>query len=204
MPAIPRQLPPIQRLFDLQNFLHEFHFIERVVDIPGQPNRRETDTEHTYTLAMTAWFLAQYFDDISGDKVIRYALVHDLVEIYAGDTYAFADQEQLDTKHEREQKAFAKIKAAWQDFPEMVTAIESYEARVDRESKFVYALDKIMPPLIIFMDEGRTWKRQQVTFKLHHDKKSEQVSVSPEVSDYYAELVELMKQNPDYFHGEKR
>jgi putative hydrolase of HD superfamily len=194
--------PDLQRLFDLQYFLHKFHVIERIVYLPGNTPRYETDTEHTYTLAMTAWFLAQYFDDLDTDKCIKLALVHDLVEIYAGDTYAFADKAVLDSKPAREAKAMKQIAKEWKDFPDMNQAIEEYETLKSRESKFVFALDKIMPPLVIFMGEGYTWQKHNITFTMHHKKKIETVVQSEIILDYYNQLVDLMQKNLDYFHLE--
>lgn len=196
--------PNIQRLFDLQSFLHQFHHIERVVSLPENVERNETDTEHTFTLAMTAWFLAQYYPELDTNKCIRYALVHDLVEIYAGDTYAFADQARLDSKVEREKAALEQIRKEWPDFTEMTKAIEGYETLDDKESCFVYALDKIMPPLLIFMAEGHTWKRQRITFDMHHSKKLQQVPKSPEIYEYYEQLVKLLRKNLHYFHQEEK
>jgi putative hydrolase of HD superfamily len=202
--------PGIQRLFDLQDFLHKFHAIERVVYLPGYPkgqatkaDRAETDTEHSYTLAMTAWFLAQYFPELDTDKCIKAALVHDLVEIYAGDTYVFADKTQLDTKVEREQAALQQIAQEWQDFPEMISIIKTYEQLATPEHRFVYALDKIMPPLVIFMSKGYTWQKHKITFEMHHDAKKNKIAKSPEILAYYNQLLDLMHQHPDYFHQEK-
>lgn len=196
-------LPDITRLFELQNFLHKFHFIERVVYIPEMLDRNETDTEHSFTLAMTSWYLAQFFPELDINKCIRYSLVHDLVEIYAGDTFAFAEQKRLDSKASREKRALEKIAQEWKDFPEMINAIRAYESLDDAESKFVYALDKVMPPLIIFMGEGLTWRKNKITFELHHKKKLTQVPKSPEIYHYYKQLVELMKKNLEYFHQEE-
>jgi putative hydrolases of HD superfamily len=151
--------PAIQRLFDLQALLHQFHFVERSISLPGQQERRESDTEHSYTLAMTAWFLAQYFPELDTNTCIRLALVHDLVEIYAGDTFAYAQGKYLGSKSTREQAALDRIAKEWHDFPEMVSAIQTYEELVSDESCFVYALDKLMPPIVNFMTEGTSWKK---------------------------------------------
>ncbi len=194
--------PNLQRLFDLQAFLHQFHNIERIVHLPGKNPKYETDTEHTFTLAMTAWFLAQYFDELNTDKCIKLALVHDLVEIYAGDTYAFADKAILDSKPGRERKAMEQIAKEWQDFPEMVDVIKEYETLSSKESKFIFALDKIMPPIIIFMGSGYTWQKHKITFAMHHQKKIIPVAQSAAILDYYNQLVKLMEKNMEFFHPE--
>jgi 5'-deoxynucleotidase YfbR-like HD superfamily hydrolase len=69
--------PDIHRLIELQKLLLQFQSIERVVHVPDN-FEYENDTEHSYNLTITAWFLAQYFPHLDRDKVIRFALVHDL------------------------------------------------------------------------------------------------------------------------------
>src|SRR5487761_1693983 len=109
--------PDIHRLIEFQSLLHQFQAIERVTHVPGK-FEPENDTEHSYNLALSAWFLAQYFPHLDRDKIIRYALVHDLVEIHAGDTYIYADQATIDTKKEREHAALLQLEKDWPDFPE--------------------------------------------------------------------------------------
>jgi putative hydrolases of HD superfamily len=196
-------LPDIQRLFDLQKLLHQFHTIERQVHLPGEPIRPESDTEHTYTLTMSAWFLAQYFPELDTNTCIRLALVHDLVEIYAGDTFAYATGKPQASKSDREEAALKKIAGEWQDFPELVEAIEGYEALATPESCFVYALDKLMPPIIVFMGQGHSWKAHKITFEKLLGNKSSKIQKSPQVLTYFNQLVKLMQQNPDYFHQEE-
>jgi putative hydrolase of HD superfamily len=70
---------------------------------------QENDTEHSYNLAMTAWYLAAYFPELDKNKLIRYALVHDLVEIHAGDTFAFGDAKHIASKSEREAAALNQL-----------------------------------------------------------------------------------------------
>ena len=83
----------ITRLLELQRLLAAFSQVERM-------NHRkhadafvpENDTEHSYNLAMTAWYLAKWFPELNRDLLIRYALVHDLVEVHAGDTYIWFER----------------------------------------------------------------------------------------------------------------
>jgi putative hydrolases of HD superfamily len=196
-------VPDINRLFELQKLLHQFHAIKRSVHLPGEPVRLESDTEHTYTLAMSAWFLAQYFPELDTDTCIRYALVHDLVEIYAGDTYAYAPDRRLSSKSSREKAALQKLTTDWHDFPEMIQAIQDYETLTSSESCFVYALDKLMPPIIVFMNQGYSWKKRKVTFDMLQQAKASKVQKSPQVVTYYQQLIELLQQNQHYFHQEE-
>ena len=86
----------------------------------------ENDMEHSYQLVMLAWYLMDAYKlDLDSNLVMRYCLVHDLVEVYAGDTYTFTqDVDHLSSKVEREEKALLLIKEKFQEFPEMTEYIE--------------------------------------------------------------------------------
>lgn len=152
-------------LDDIQNLLiliDQFKLVKRSVINAGQEKiENENDVEHSYELAVFAWFLAQKAneqgDDLNIEKVIKYALTHDLVEAYAGDTDAF-DEDALETKHEREEQAFHMLKEKFSYFPEMIDAIHTYEQQEDKESVFVKSVDKIQPVLTNMRDNGRSWK----------------------------------------------
>ncbi len=189
--------PSIDRLFDLQRFLYAFRNIQRVIHYPNK--ERENDTEHSYSLALTAWYISSYFPELDKDKIIRYALAHDLVEVHAGDTFAYGDPAHLASKHQREMAALAQIEKDWADFPDLIGSISAYEERRSPEAAFVYALDKIMPILAIYLANGHTWKEENITIAMLYDKKKTQVVVSPIVGDYFNQLYELLKRSPHLF-----
>lgn len=184
---------------ELQTFLLKFQDIKRIVYLPGKGDISENDVEHSYHLALAAWFLAQHFAHLDTDKVIRYALVHDLVEIHAGDTYIFATDGSKDTKQQREAEALERIKKDWADFPEMIESMTAYETKSDEESKFVYALDKIMPVMLNFLGEGYGWHKHNVSIELLHEHKKDKASLSPEIDEYYQQLYKLLQKHPHYF-----
>lgn len=188
----------LTRLIELQTFLHDFQAIERVVDVPGR-EAPENDVEHSYNLAMAAWFLSESFPQLDRDKVIRYALVHDLVEVHAGDTYVYADEELLASKAAREAEALKQLHHDWKDFGELTSTIEEYEQKADNEARFVYALDKIMPILVILATDGKTWKDRGVSFKQLRDSKIPKVAKSPEIVPYFDELLKLLEKQPELF-----
>jgi putative hydrolase of HD superfamily len=196
--------PDIHRLIDFHRLLLQFQAIERVIHVPDRDDLRlENDTEHSYNLVMMAWFLCDYFPHLDRDKVLRYALAHDLVEIHAGDTYIYADQKMLDSKVEREAKALKQLQEEWPDFPDMLVAIHAYENKTDAEAKFIYALDKIMPIFVIFIGKGLTWQQEGVTLDRLHAHKEPKVKLSPEIAPYYDELYALLLQNERYFPSDK-
>jgi putative hydrolase of HD superfamily len=89
----------LSELLNFSKILNAFQKVERVVRVP-QSEKRENDVEHSYQLAMLAWYLADS-NGLSLDKnlLLRYALVHDFVEVYAGDTPVYSkNQQDHDTK----------------------------------------------------------------------------------------------------------
>jgi putative hydrolases of HD superfamily len=192
--------PPLDRLIELQKFLLAFRDIKRVVHIAGKTDEQENDIEHSYVLAMAAWYLSQYFPDINTERAMQLGLVHDLVEVYAGDTFFYAHESILATQNKRELQAYKQILKEWPDFGELTDAIKEYESLETAESRFVYALDKIMPIIMIYLAEGYTWKKEKITLSLLHERKVDKVALSPEVLPYYEKLIELLEQNSHFFH----
>ncbi len=191
--------PTIQRLIDLQALLLRFSATERRLDVPPDFKKQENDTEHSYNLAMAAWFLSEYFPELDRDRLIRLALVHDMVEVYAGDTYFYAEEAERQSKIEREAMALERLEAEWPDFPDLTATIHAYEQKDGPEAKFIYALDKIMPIMVIYLGEGHTWHKEGITHDRLHNAKLPKVSVSPEATGYYEQLHELLLSHPHYF-----
>jgi len=196
--------PGLDRLIELQRLLQAFNSVDRMVHRHHDKTMRpENDTEHSYNLAMTAWFLAGYFPELDTGKVIKYALVHDLVEIHAGDTYIYDTDDALASKHEREAAAADKLKHDWADFPDIHTLIANYENRADAEARFIYALDKVMPMLQIYIHDGYTWKKEAITLKKLHNNKKDKVALSPEIAPYYDTLYNLLLCSPHLIPSKK-
>jgi len=192
----------LEKLLQFTKLLDEFRAVERVLRVTGQ-DRFENDTEHSYNLAMMAWYIVSSTKiNLDQDKVIRYALVHDFLEVYAGDTYIYSsDAAHLASKHEREAAAIVKLRETLSEFSDLHVAIEAYEARQDVESRFVYALDKIEPVLHMYLDGGRTWKEAKIGFDRVYKSKKDKVALSPEIKTYFDELMTLLKsEEQELFH----
>lgn len=191
--------PDIARVLDFQKFLLAFRGVERALYIPDT-DESENDVDHSYFLAMLAWFLAPHIDpELDTGKIIKYCLVHDLVEVHAGDTFAF-DAEGQEDKKQREHQAYLKIREDFPDFPQMSEAIGIYEKREDRESKFVYALDKMTPAFLSCLDEGRCWLENEITYDDAYAYDSEKVKASEDLWSYFEALHEHLRAHPEYFH----
>lgn len=127
-------------------------------------DRYEDDAQHSWHIAVMAMVLAEYANEkIDVCKVIKMLLVHDLVEIYAGDTFCY-DKEANKDKKERELKAADKIygmldvdkgkelRALWEEFEEMKTP----------EAIFAASMDNLQPMLNNYNNGGGTWKKFDV------------------------------------------
>ena len=186
-------------LIDFVNFTHEFQQVIRVARIPFG-DRMENDAEHSYQLAMVAWFLIDQ-DKLKLNKELcfMYALSHDLIEVYAGDTPVH-DKKAAISKHEREEKALKEIKKRFSKFKSLISIIERYEKRIDEESKFIYALDKILPPIQCYLEGGAIWKEFGMSLQDVIDNKNHKVALSKDVNKYWKELLkELIKSQKKLF-----
>lgn len=189
-----KKLPDYVRVLELQKFLLQFQSVDRQIHFKrGQNQTLENDVEHSYFLAIAGWFISESIPELDQSKVIKLALVHDLVEVYAGDTYIFADDEMLASKQEREEEALQRIKKEWKDFPDMWECIEHYEKRDSKEAKFVYVLDKLMPTMLNVINDGYTWKHEKMSYEKIHKHKKDKLQHFPEFEQYYKKINEFMK-----------
>jgi putative hydrolase of HD superfamily len=125
--------------------------------------------------------------------------VHDILEVHSGDTPVYGSQELLASKAEREQAAVRQLKIDWPELVIMHKLIEEYEAKLSPESKFVYALDKLIPIFNNYLDDGRSWHHNHVTFEQLLKVKAGKVDVDPTIKDYYEQLLEFLREHMEYF-----
>jgi len=127
--------------------------------------QRENSAEHSWHVAMMALVLSEYADnEINLVHVVKILLVHDIVEIDAGDTYCYDDTGLL-SQMEREKKAADRIFGLLPEDQahEMFALWEEYEAHVTPEAKFAAALDRLMPLLHNYYTEGKSWQEHGIT-----------------------------------------
>lgn len=127
-------------------------------------SRRENDAEHSWNLAMLAMLFEEYSTEkVDIERVLKIALVHDLIEVYAGDTFAYdvkGNEDKLQREIESADRLFgildpeqgAEIRALWDEF----------EAKETPESKYANAIDRIQPLINNYMTNGHTWKEGDV------------------------------------------
>ncbi len=126
--------------------------------------RKENDAEHSWHLAMLAIILQEYSNSkVDILKVIKMVLIHDLVEIDAGDTYAY-DLKGNEDKWERESKAAERIFGILpkDQKEEMYDTWLEFEQGITMEAKFAAAIDRIEPILLNYLSKGKAWKEHGV------------------------------------------
>ncbi len=126
--------------------------------------RNENDAEHSWHMAVMAYLLREYANEtVDIAKVMLMCLIHDLVEIEAGDTYAY-DTERLKTQKEREDRAkeslFSKLPKDQKE--ELIVLFDEFEEYRTPESKFAHAMDNLQPLMLNHSNGGSDWREHQV------------------------------------------
>lgn len=193
----------------LQQAILPFYGIIRDVSVPITPRRRENDAEHSWSLALMACALAPEVDpDLDVGKICTFAVVHDLVELYAGDTSVWASKEKLASKAAREQAAVTQIAANFSAFPWIGQTVEAYERKDTSEAKFVYALDKFLNLLVIYADKNLHNVENYQTTKHMCDQQliphRQKAHSHPVVAEYYEQLRAAFDAHPEYFYKGER
>jgi len=127
-------------------------------------SRVENDAEHTWQLAMMAMVLSEYSGDpVDLHRVIKMLLIHDVVEIDAGDTFAYDTAALLD-QAERERRAADRIFAILpqEQASEFRALWDEFEEKLTTDSLFANAMDRLQPLLHNFFTDGGTWRTNAV------------------------------------------
>jgi putative hydrolase of HD superfamily len=177
---------PAERLRRQIEFIVECDRLKEVFrqTINTASRRAENDAEHSWALCLCVIVLAEHANHPGVDllRVLKMVILHDLVEIDAGDTFAY-DTARMADQHEREARAAdrifgllppdqgAEFRALWDEF----------EARATPEARFAAAVDRFQPMLLNCRTEGAAWKRHGVT----HDRV---VARNQHIADGCAEL----------------
>lgn len=126
--------------------------------------RNENDAEHAWHMTLMAYLLREYANEsVDITRVMLMCLIHDVVEIDAGDTYAY-DAEGVKTQKEREDKAKERIFSLLpEDQKKELTALfDEFEAFETPESKYAHAMDNLQPLLLNNSNGGSDWREHEV------------------------------------------
>jgi len=182
------------RLSQQIQFILEIDRLKNVIrrSILTGVDRRENSAEHSWHLAVMALVLAEHSDEpVDVTRVVKMLLVHDLVEIDAGDTYCYDPSAVIDQSM-REHQAAARIFGLLPDDQagELHMLWKEFEARQTPDALFANTLDRLMPLLHNYYTQGRTWKdndinRSQVLFR---NQPAEEISQT--IWEFSKELIE--------------
>lgn len=129
-------------------------------------DRFENDAEHTWHLAIMAILLSEHANEPKPDlfKVLKMLLIHDIVEIDAGDTFAYDDKGHED-KSAREREAANRLFGILpEDQRDELTELwQEFEARETNEAKYAAAIDRLQPLLLNYTNKGQSWNENGIT-----------------------------------------
>ena len=177
------------------NFLIEIDQVKNILRMTSiaDGSRRENDAEHSWSLAMMAVLFAEYVDDqIDLLKVIKMVLIHDLVEIHAGDTFCF-DEAGMQDKEAREQASADKIFGLLehdqgQELRQLWEEVESCETL---EAEYAAMLDRLQPLIMNYINEGGTWAQHQISVEQVYKRNQITLEKGPQVfKDFIHEVIE--------------
>jgi 5'-deoxynucleotidase YfbR-like HD superfamily hydrolase len=185
----------------MANLLIPSATIFRAIKVQPDLDRFENDAEHSFLLATLGCAIAQQMDSsLDLGKISQYALVHDLVEAYAGDTPIWASPEEHASKAEREEEALKRIENRFgKRFPWIDQTIKKYELLDEPESCFVYALDKIIPYTVMAAVDHQPFPPNK---KLYEEKMAvarKKIARYPKLLDLFEDLDKDYKKRPHFF-----
>lgn len=191
----------------LNELAFPFYAIKRDLHITATKRRLENDAEHSWTLAFIACAMAQHIDpSLDKGKVAQMAIVHDLVEVYAGDTSVWRTRK-VASKESRESDALRKIGLNFKEFPWIHQTIAEYETKQSKESKYIWALDKYIALLTRLIDvrndSGYFLQRKisQAKFERGIEAPRRKAQSHDAISQNYEKLIEKFINNPQWFYG---
>ncbi|MER2011732.1 HD domain-containing protein [Psychrobacter alimentarius] len=150
---------------DVTHFLLELDALKRVNrrSYVTHTTRRENSAEHSWHLAMACWSIAELFElDVNHERLLKMALVHDLGEIDAGDTFLFASSRS--DAHIEERAGIARLQAErGNGIANLVEIWEEQETGSSKETQLLRVVDRLLPFLLNLNTEGKTWIESDVT-----------------------------------------
>ena len=149
---LEKQLAFSLEIDKVKNILRQTHLSEH--------GRRENDAEHSWHMAVMAYLLREYANEqVDISRVMLMCLIHDIVEIDAGDTYAY-DTDSQKSQKEREDRAKERIFSLLPEDQkaEFISLFDEFEANETPEAKFAHAMDNLQPLMLNDSNGGADWR----------------------------------------------
>ena len=172
--------------------------IHRKTLVKCHNNRAENSAEHSWQISLLAYLFHDYADEpVNINRVVQMLLIHDIVEIDAGDTFAFDNKDILDAQHEKEQKAANRIFGLLPDelSQSMLDLWSEFEAGKTADARFALAIDRIMPLLQNMTNNGGSWAQHKVSRQQVLERNIYLKDIAPKLWDYANQQIELATKN---------
>ncbi|GEM64508.1 hydrolase [Sphingobacterium faecium NBRC 15299] len=185
---------------DLKNLQQQIDFIKEIDKVKYiqrktklfNSDRNENDAEHSWHLAMMAIILAEHSNEpIDILKVVKMVLIHDIVEIDAGDTFIY-DTQKNHTNTDEERLAAKRIFGLLpqKQAEGLIEIWEEFEAGLTHEAKFARAMDRLEPLLQNTSNNGGTWNEFDIKYSKVYDKKKIIDEGSRTIWDFAEKLID--------------
>lgn len=184
----------MEKLLQQIAFIHEIDklkYIQRRTRLFNS-DRCENDAEHSWHLAMMTLVLAEHADEpVDVLKVLKMVLIHDIVEIDAGDIFIYdtnLNHTNTEAEHKAAERIFGLLPA--EQALHFIEIWDEFETGITAEAKFARSMDRMEPLLQNYSNEGGTWKTYQVDYQKVVDKKKAIALGSKSLWDYAQTILE--------------
>ena len=192
---VDRESMRSKRLMDQIEFIREIDklkLIERRTLLMDQ-SRRENSVEHSWHIAMTALILSEYAGQENIDilRVLKMLLVHDIIEIDAGDTYCYDEQGAQDQTLREERAADRLFNILPRDQMQSLRGFwDEFEAGQTPESRLANALDRFQPLLHNYFTQGTTWRQNKIKSAQVFERMQPIKDGAPRLWDFVVKIIE--------------
>ncbi|BCO17745.1 phosphohydrolase [Alteromonas sp. KC3] len=178
---------PVSEFADFICELDKLKAVKRMITLPVDGERKENSAEHSWHVALMANMLSQYANKpIDVTRVIRMILIHDIVEIDAGDMFAFNEQQDHDAQAEKEvaaaKRIFGLLPTPFND--EMLALWLEFEEATTPDAEFAKAMDRVLPVFQNMKNEGGSWNKHNIARSKIEKRNAHLKSCAPALWDY--------------------
>lgn len=178
--------------------LDKLKAVKRKALIKCDDNRYENSAEHSWHIAMAAQVLHSYADEpVDLARVTQMLLIHDIVEIDAGDTFAFADEADLAAQEAKEEAAANRIFGLLPggQFDYMKALFREFEDCTTADGRFAKAIDRILPLIQNMQNEGGSWAQHKVKRSAVLARNQYLEGLAPSLWTFVKDQIELATEN---------